>query len=398
MAPVEIDSIPAAAVEVPVENAKIAANQYKIVNKVFELPIINDVYSEAQKLSSYIPMESTMSQLSPMVENVTTTIKTSAEENLLPRIPGDLAETIQKNVNVVLEQVNSMVGNLDNLACNGMDQLTEKVPTLKEATPMFVESTKTSFVNCLTLVAEYLASFPVGQLALKVTDLELDTVDVVLKDVLGNSEKNIIVSGVETIKKEATKIRKAGVKMAGSEKAQIIEEASLLGALAEVSGINFLLSLLGIKMVAHEDEVEEVSVVLVAGEVVPEVVPEDAPTASEVVPATPEVVPATSTDAGVPSLPVPEVVPEVIPAIVEVVPATAEVVPATAEVVPALPVTEVVSEDVLTTPEVVPAATPDACVPAEPIDAVDREEPIPETTEDDLPSSSEEEDSTEEAA
>jgi len=384
MAPVEIDSIPAAAVEVPVENAKIAANQYKIVNKVFELPIINDVYSEAQKLSSYIPMESTMSQLSPMVENVTTTIKTSAEENLLPRIPGDLAETIQKNVNVVLEQVNSMVGNLDNLACNGMDQLTEKVPTLKEATPMFVESTKTSFVNCLTLVAEYLASFPVGQLALKVTDLELDTVDVVLKDVLGNSEKNIIVSGVETIKKEATKIRKAGVKMAGSEKAQIIEEASLLGALAEVSGINFLLSFLGIKMVAHKNEVEEVSVVPVAGEVVPEIVP-------EVVPATPEVVPATSTDAGVPSVPVPEVAPEVVPA-------TVEVLPATAEVVPALPVTEVVPEDALTTPEVVPAATPDACVPAEPIDAVDREEPIPETTEDDLPSSSEEEDSTEEAA
>merc|ERR1711864_62562 len=162
MAPVEIDSIPAAAVEVPVENSKIAVNQYKIVNKVFELPIINDVYSEAQKLSSYIPMESTMSHLSALVGNVTTTIRTSAEENLLPRIPGDLAENIQKNVNVVLEQVNAVVDNLDTMACDGMDQLTEKVP------------------------------------ALKVTDLELDTVDVVLNDVLGNSEKNIIVSGVKT--------------------------------------------------------------------------------------------------------------------------------------------------------------------------------------------------------
>merc|ERR1712059_96807 len=138
--------------------------------------------------------------------------------------------------------------------------------------------------NCLTLVAEYLASFPVGQLALKVTDLELDTVDVVLNDVLGNSEKNIIVSGVK-------KIRKAGVNMAGSEKAQIIEEASLLGALAEVTGINFLLSLFGIKMVAHE---EEGAVVPVAGQVVPDVVPEDAPTA------TAEVVPAATPDAGVP--------------------------------------------------------------------------------------------------
>jgi len=160
---------------------------------------------------------------------------------------------------------------------------------------MFVESTKTSLVNCLTLVAEYLASFPVGQLALKVTDLELDTVDVVLNDVLGNSEKNIIVSGVKTIKKEATKIRKAGVKMAGSEKAQIIEEASLLGALAEVTGINFLLSLLGIKMVAHE---EEGAVVPVGGEIVPNVVPEDAPTSPAT--ATAEVVPAATPDAAKP--------------------------------------------------------------------------------------------------
>jgi len=159
---------------------------------------------------------------------------------------------------------------------------------------MFVESTKTSLVNCLTLVAEYLASFPVGQLALKVTDLELDTVDVVLNDVLGNSEKNIIVSGVKTIKKEATKIRKAGVKMAGSEKAQIIEEASLLGALAEVTGINFLLSLLGIKMVPHE---EEGAVVPVAGEVVPDVVPEDALSAAA------DVVSAATPDAGVPASP-----------------------------------------------------------------------------------------------
>merc|ERR1711864_36932 len=162
------------------------------------------------------------------------------------------------------EQANSVVGNLDTMACDGMDQLTEKVPALKEATPMFVESTKTSLVNCLTLVAEYLASFPVGQLALKVTALELDTVDVVLNDVLGNSEKNII------------------------------EEASLLGALAEVTGINFLLSLLGIKMVPHE---EEGAVVPVAGEVVPDVVPEDALSAAA------DVVSAATPDAGVPASP-----------------------------------------------------------------------------------------------
>merc|ERR1712059_18333 len=140
-------------------------------------------------------------------------------------------------------------------------------------------------------------------------------VDVVLNDVLGNSEKNIIVSGVKTIKKEATKIRKAGVKMAGSEKAQIIEEASLLGALAEVTGINFLLSLLGIKIVPHE---EEGAVVPVAGEVVP----------------------APTPDAGVPAS------------------------------------------------------------PAKPIDAalVEEEELVTRTTEDELPTSSEEEHSTEEAA
>ena len=49
------------------------------------------------------------------------------------------------------------------------------------------------------------------------------TLDVILKDVLGNSE-HLIVSGVENIKEGATIIRKAGVKMAGSEKAKLIGE------------------------------------------------------------------------------------------------------------------------------------------------------------------------------
>ena len=82
----------------------------------------------------------------------------------------------------------------------------------------------------LTFLAEYLASLQVGSWISRVLTSSL-TLDVILKDMLGNSQ-NLIIRGVENIKEGATIIRKAGVKMAGSEKAKLIKEASLLEAIA----------------------------------------------------------------------------------------------------------------------------------------------------------------------
>merc|ERR1711939_236322 len=163
-------------------------------------------------------------------------MKTTAEQNLLPRIPGDLAESIQKNVTTAVDTI-------DTFACGGIDAITDKLPALKEPVPVLLETTKATVVTGVTQTAEYLASFPLSQVALKVVDLELDTVDCLLKRVTGCDEKNLIIGGIETFKEEVTGVRKAGVKIAGTEKAKKIEEATLLEAVAELTGIYFLFSL-----------------------------------------------------------------------------------------------------------------------------------------------------------
>merc|ERR1719470_171441 len=100
MAPVEIEVIPRDIIAAPVAHLK-------IVDKAFELPLVNDTYNEVTRLAA--PM-------SPLVETVK-------------------------------EKMASAVDNLDLLACEGLDQLTAKVPALKEATPELMETAKDTTVS-----------------------------------------------------------------------------------------------------------------------------------------------------------------------------------------------------------------------------------------------------------
>ena len=49
-----------------------------------------------------------------------------------------------------LESVSAAVEKADSYACSGIDQLTEKVPQLKDATPKLLEETKVSLVLSVT--------------------------------------------------------------------------------------------------------------------------------------------------------------------------------------------------------------------------------------------------------
>ena len=87
---------------------------------------------------------------------------------------------------------------LDATLCSGVDTLVEKVPALKQATPILYNSTRCiscdscELTKCLsspresvgsyaTLVATYLASFTMAQVFLKAADLGLETTDGLLK-------------------------------------------------------------------------------------------------------------------------------------------------------------------------------------------------------------------------
>merc|ERR1712126_697638 len=119
-----------------------------------------------------------------------------------------------------------------------MGKLVEKVPTLKQATPALYNSTRESLSSYATLVATYVASFTITQVALKAADIGLETSDGLLKWT-GNEKVDPILMGLRKVRSEASSLRKEGVNLNGTEKARVLEEATLLGALMEIFGLGF---------------------------------------------------------------------------------------------------------------------------------------------------------------
>ena len=140
MAPVEINYVP--------NNSVAPVKSLKMVDKAMALPIVNSAYNEVSKMTSpYV--ESTMSKITPVVENtwskvtpVMETVKTKMEESVLPHIPTKVSETAMNVHNATVDNLTAAMDKVDTFACGGIDQLTDKVPQLKETTPKIIEDTK----------------------------------------------------------------------------------------------------------------------------------------------------------------------------------------------------------------------------------------------------------------
>merc|ERR1711946_16000 len=255
MAPVEIDHVPRSIIA-PVKNMK-------VMDKAMSLPLVSSAYSEVTRVTSpYMEstynkvspvVETTMGMVSPMVDNV----KTKVEEQVIPHIPTKITETVQTVQNYAIDNVTAAVEKVDHFACGGIDQLTEKVPQLKDATPKLIEETKSSVTTFVTGWTDYFASFSLSQVALKVVDSSLDLVDGALNKI-GSEETGTVRTGVRMVHSTANTIRLDAVKKAGSEKAKKIEEASIIGALLEVSGLQDLLAMFGFKLKTTETVKEDV--------------------------------------------------------------------------------------------------------------------------------------------
>lgn len=250
MAPVEIEIVPRDVVAAPMAH-------FKIVDKAFELPLINDTYNEVTRLalplSPFVEtVKENMEKVTPMFESgFISTMKTKAEEKLFPQLPEGTTANIQAKIDTAKERVTSAVDNLDSPACVGLDHLTAKVPALKDATPELIETAKDTTGSYLEYAKEYAASFALAQIALKLGDkgLEVATDAVKLTGLEETKPLKPVLSGIKTIRRSARAVRRAGAKVAGTKSAKTIGEASLLGAMAEIIGINFFLSVVGLQLV-----------------------------------------------------------------------------------------------------------------------------------------------------
>merc|ERR1711936_791752 len=137
MSTVESESIPAYDMMASVKNMK-------VVDKAFELPVVTSAYNEIVSLTSPI---------TPYVETTVTFIT--------PIVEGGY-HTIQAKVNGAVAHLSVAVEKVDAFACGGMEQLVEKVPSLKDETPELIKNSKDSATVYLSDTTSFLASFSVA--------------------------------------------------------------------------------------------------------------------------------------------------------------------------------------------------------------------------------------------
>merc|ERR1712013_156749 len=239
MAPVEIDHVPRSIIA-PVKNMK-------VVDKAMSLPLVSSAYTEVTRVTSPY-MESTMTRVSPVVEMVSPmvdSVKTRVEEQLMTHIPTGISETVQTVQAKAVDQVIAAVEKVDGYACSGIDQLTEKVPQLKDATPKLIEETKSSVTSFVTGWSEYFASFSMALVTLKVVDATLIKVETILKAAEHDTAKTVS-SYVNTIHDTANTLRIGAVKRAGTPLAKKIEDGTIPESLMEVTGLQSVMERLGL--------------------------------------------------------------------------------------------------------------------------------------------------------
>merc|ERR1711962_1440326 len=116
-----------------------------------------------------------------------------------------IPEVVQTGYTTALDKAVTAVASLDASLCSGVDTLVEKVPALKQSTPVLYNSTRENVGSYATRVATYVASFTIAQIFLKAADLGLETTDGLLK-LTANEKVDPILMGLRRVREEATSL------------------------------------------------------------------------------------------------------------------------------------------------------------------------------------------------
>jgi len=211
------DAIPAAAAPSSLDVASIKS---ETVVKAFDLPVVSDTYNSLVKLTS---------PLSPIAEKIGSMTSPAVDQvlGLKACIEANVPAVVSTGFTSALAQVTSAAVSLDAKLSSGIDNLVEKMPALKQATPALYDSTRESVKSYATLAVTYLASFTLAHVFLKATDMSLETTDTLLKR-LANEKVNPVLVGLRRLRSDVEHLRKQGVGLNGTEKAKALEEAHWL--------------------------------------------------------------------------------------------------------------------------------------------------------------------------
>jgi hypothetical protein len=248
MPPVEVQSFPRSTIEAVARGLSPGAeleqqmSPLKIVDKAMQLPLVADAVTLTK--SKVSPLVESVTPMAAQLEGPMIGLKNKAEEILRAQLP----EEVKANVT---SAVANTVTNLDNLACKGLDHLTDSVPVLKSSTPEVLETSKEFAMSYVGLVKEYVASFTIAQIALKLGDVGLDMVDSTLKKTGLDDKIPVSITILNKVRRETRAMRRAGMKRRGgfAPPAKSIGEVSMLGAVCEILGVNLFLSAIGLVLV-----------------------------------------------------------------------------------------------------------------------------------------------------
>merc|ERR1712183_1122974 len=181
----------------------------RAIDKALDLPVVSDYWSEVAKITAPI------------------------------------APYLEEGMKIIKDKVGSCVTSLDTLACDGLDQLTSAVPSLRSPSPDLVETTKETANNYVDMIEECVASFGLAQYGIRLVDTGLAVLESPLSLV-----STSICSKVQDVRRHLRAVRRAGAKRAGYP----CKEGPFLLQVANMFSLNFMLGFLGIQLVGADEE------------------------------------------------------------------------------------------------------------------------------------------------
>merc|ERR1712055_233584 len=179
MPPVEIESVP-----LPVDAHAEIGIHLKIVDKATTIPLVNDAVTAVTPIITEAVTAAT--NLHTQVREANTVYNT-VEDLILGGIK-EATPTLTESVpEVVKTTLATTVGQLDTLACDGLDKLTTTIPQLNEPTQEIITNTTEIITNTtgeivtvVNDVTDYVTSFNVAQWGLKTADKALSVTEKIL--------------------------------------------------------------------------------------------------------------------------------------------------------------------------------------------------------------------------
>jgi len=222
----------------------------KVVNKVMGIPVVSDTVEEIEKVATSLSESQHVKGAKQFVGHG---VKVFSE---IPAVQ-DGIKIINDNsaINEVKKTVYpcmfKAVGQLDNLACGGVDTLTSALPALSHPTPELVQTTKETATGYVYLLQEYLASFAVSQMSIKVLDSSLSVAERSVKYLQPDKKcPGLICSTYTKIRRTRRSLR--AVRRAGERKTRLetdkLAQTGLIGRLASYLHVNSVLSFVGLEL------------------------------------------------------------------------------------------------------------------------------------------------------